>query len=163
MERYWAFFSWSYEFPGPGDTGYIYIKGKIEAARYRLAYVDQHRDIVYYLDVYQDDVAIIDLDMDGPEILGGKSGGLSHRLVTLMTSLVMNTISIIQVQGIFMEIMGIIYIQMILSIHMLHQIIHGSTWLRPLEVFLLWVSGGDPVAGIATAILSKLVASISSL
>jgi|GEM_PF-6113494 len=155
-------FSKSYEFPEQGDTGYIYIKGKIEAARYQLAYVDQHGDIVYYLDVYQDDIAIVDLNMDGSEILGGIEDGFppqinyiddefSYEYYTHDTGT------------------GSIYGDYAYHIHSDDFVdtyaASDYTWIDLAAAagsILLWVSGGDPVAGIAVGVLSKLVASISS-
>lgn len=107
-------FAQSYEFPEQGTTGYIYIKGKIEAARYQLVELDEYGNIIHYFDVYQDCVAIVDINSYGSEILGGLQDGLPLRSIisTIISS--MNTMSITLEQVIFTVTMHTTYFLMIL-------------------------------------------------
>jgi len=155
-------FAQSYEFPEQGTTGYIYIKGKIEAARYQLVELDEYGNIIHYFDVYQDCVAIVDINSYDSEILGGLQDGLPPQINYIDDNFLYEYYRHNFGTG---NIYGD-YAYHILSDDFVDTYAASDTEWMDFAVaagaILLWASGGGSVAGIATAILGHLVASITS-
>lgn len=144
-------FSKSYEFLEKGDAGYIYIEGKVEAARYRLVITGNRGDIIYYYNVYQDIVGIIDLKTDKSEIIGGVRRGLPTQI---------NTISQEFIYRYYIGETGSGNINRNYKHHLLLNKIIGDSLTIALGATLTSVFN-NTIAGISPNILTKLTVSIS--